>query len=274
MNSLDDLRYYIQDNLSTLLPLVLIFFLVLGELAFVNIKILPNWRARAALTEQVSAIRQTNAAAQAAASGQSADDSALEDAQLASMQTRLAETAADFLTAEQAANILNRLYDYAALSRVEIDTLQAQAPAVETETTAYDASAVHLEASGSAEKLAEFLARIKEASLTSVQITNLQLTSEQNDASQLSMDIQIYTSLYSTGDALAFLPEIIIPTPTPTPTSAPVCDCSANVYDCRDFDTQQAAQSCYDSCGGPANDVHLLDADLNGLACESVWPNP
>lgn len=84
--------------------------------------------------------------------------------------------------------------------------------------------------------------------------------------------VQVYNSPNSNGEALALLPEIIIPTPTPQPTLAPVCDCSANAYNCRDFASQSAAQACYDYCGGMASDVHLLDRDLNGVACETVWP--
>jgi hypothetical protein len=65
------------------------------------------------------------------------------------------------------------------------------------------------------------------------------------------------------------------PTEGVTPTPAPpeeVCDCSYNRYNCRDFSTQQEAQACYNSCGGLSNDVHLLDADFNGIVCETVFP--
>jgi len=65
------------------------------------------------------------------------------------------------------------------------------------------------------------------------------------------------------------------PTEGVTPTPAPpeeICDCSYNRYNCRDFSTQQEAQACYNSCGGRANDVHLLDADFNGIVCETVFP--
>jgi hypothetical protein len=51
-----------------------------------------------------------------------------------------------------------------------------------------------------------------------------------------------------------------------------VCDCSGNLYNCRDFPNRGAAQACYNSCGGRSNDVHLLDADFNGIVCETVFP--
>lgn len=46
--------------------------------------------------------------------------------------------------------------------------------------------------------------------------------------------------------------------------------CSVNVYDCSDFETNQEAQSIYDSCGGADNDIHQLDSDNDGLSCESL----
>lgn len=55
------------------------------------------------------------------------------------------------------------------------------------------------------------------------------------------------------------------------PADAP-CTCGRNRYNCPDFETQTAAQACYDYCweetGG---DVHRLDGGNNdGVACESL----
>ena len=44
--------------------------------------------------------------------------------------------------------------------------------------------------------------------------------------------------------------------------------CWRNVYDCRDFRTQAEAQAVYLACGGPERDVHHLDWDGNGRACD------
>ena len=76
------------------------------------------------------------------------------------------------------------------------------------------------------------------------------------------------------------------PTNTPTPTqSAPgnCTICSHDAYNCGDFDTQAEAQACHDYCVAQgAGDIHRLDADGDGEACESlpfsgnewelVWP--
>lgn len=75
------------------------------------------------------------------------------------------------------------------------------------------------------------------------------------------------------------------PTPTPIPTASPtpigpsptstspspVCDCSGNIYNCSDFTTQAEAQACYDYCVSLGyGDVHRLDADNDGIACEGL----
>ncbi len=39
--------------------------------------------------------------------------------------------------------------------------------------------------------------------------------------------------------------------------------------DCSDFPTQRAAQKFYEKKGGPRKDPHRLDADRDGIACES-----
>lgn len=78
-----------------------------------------------------------------------------------------------------------------------------------------------------------------------------------------------------------------LPTPTPVPataapTSAPavlptsppvaaVCDCSGNLYNCSDFSTHRQAQACYDYCVSQSRgDIHRLDGDNDGVACESL----
>lgn len=70
-------------------------------------------------------------------------------------------------------------------------------------------------------------------------------------------------------------------TPTPTETSTPQatstaipsgpCLCSGDLYNCSDFQTQAAAQACFDFCVSVGvGDIHRLDRDNNGVACESL----
>jgi len=59
-------------------------------------------------------------------------------------------------------------------------------------------------------------------------------------------------------------------TPLPTTTTA-TCNCDDNTYNCPDFITQKQAQSCYNYCiTQNKEDVHQLDKDKDGVACESL----
>jgi micrococcal nuclease len=46
--------------------------------------------------------------------------------------------------------------------------------------------------------------------------------------------------------------------------------CSSNAYNCTDFETHAEAQQVFNFCGGVNNDIHRLDADKDGIACESL----
>ena len=59
---------------------------------------------------------------------------------------------------------------------------------------------------------------------------------------------------------------------TQTPSGeAAVCDCSGDLYDCSDFSTHAEAQACYEYCESLGRgDIHCLDRDNDGIACESL----
>lgn len=53
-----------------------------------------------------------------------------------------------------------------------------------------------------------------------------------------------------------------------TPVSGP-CPCNGNTMNCSDFRNQKAAQACYDHCKSQGfGDIHRLDRDNDGIACE------
>ena len=55
------------------------------------------------------------------------------------------------------------------------------------------------------------------------------------------------------------------------PAQAEVCSCSGNLYNCSDFRTQREAQACYEYClRQTGRDVHRLDRDRDGRACETL----
>ena len=61
------------------------------------------------------------------------------------------------------------------------------------------------------------------------------------------------------------------PVALPTAPGAPVCQCSGDAYNCGDFGSWRAAQDCFEYCVQSVGyDVHGLDGDNNGVACESM----
>lgn len=62
-----------------------------------------------------------------------------------------------------------------------------------------------------------------------------------------------------------------VPTEHPPPVVGP-CDCYlAASLTCRDFDTQEQAQACYDYCLAEMDmDLSRLDSNQNGIACENL----
>lgn len=64
----------------------------------------------------------------------------------------------------------------------------------------------------------------------------------------------------------AKLPEMLLP-----PTQSGGCYCSSDIYECYNFDTKDDAQACLDYCKSVGRgDIHGLDIDNDGLACESL----
>ncbi len=49
-----------------------------------------------------------------------------------------------------------------------------------------------------------------------------------------------------------------------------LCDDKEYDYNCKDFRTQEEAQEVMEECGGRGSDVHGLDGDGDGIACESL----
>ncbi len=46
--------------------------------------------------------------------------------------------------------------------------------------------------------------------------------------------------------------------------------CEEDLYNCDDFATHEEAQEMFDWCGGVDSDIHNLDRDGNGVACEGL----
>jgi micrococcal nuclease len=65
-------------------------------------------------------------------------------------------------------------------------------------------------------------------------------------------------------------PPSTTPTPVPAPTPSGSYVCTYDAYNCGDFSTHAEAQAVYESCGGSSHDIHRLDGDKDGEACESL----
>lgn len=65
-------------------------------------------------------------------------------------------------------------------------------------------------------------------------------------------------------------PNIPVVEEEPTYQTNSAYNCSGNIYNCGDFTTHAEAQEVYEACGGVNNDIHRLDGDLDGSACESL----
>lgn len=76
-----------------------------------------------------------------------------------------------------------------------------------------------------------------------------------------------------TSTATAIATQTATPTATATIPTEPPCPCDADTLNCGDFATQPDAQACFDHCMAlTGRDVHRLDQNNDGVACESLPP--
>lgn len=55
------------------------------------------------------------------------------------------------------------------------------------------------------------------------------------------------------------------------PVGEPACQCTGNLYNCKDFTRQSEAQACFNYCISQGlGDIHRLDGDSDGRVCESL----
>jgi hypothetical protein len=74
-----------------------------------------------------------------------------------------------------------------------------------------------------------------------------------------------------TNTSFRFLIPSVTPTFTRIPRNKSVCTCAYDRYDCSDFLKEKQAQACFNFCFSQgAGDLHHLDEDGNGLACDSL----
>ncbi|HML20606.1 MAG TPA: hypothetical protein PKD09_03090, partial [Aggregatilinea sp.] len=214
MNDFEESSFSLGSKLVNLLPLLLIAAILVGLAAFGITTVMPKWQTHGDMQTEIAA---NSAAVTATASARQGEAEVL-NAQMISMDNRLADAGSVFLTSAQADSMLDKLYVYAKDSQVEIVKLELQPPAEVVETTAYSVRTFSLEVSGKVTYLMQFMVRIKEASAPSLVFGNVAITESEQQAT-LTMDLLMYVSPYASGTALDNLPEHSISTPNaPTPT--------------------------------------------------------
>lgn len=202
-------------TLTRLLPILLIGTLITGQMLFVVGVVIPAWREHELLSAEVAAL-QTQAEEQANAS-----DAEIIQHQIARTQEDLNETSAVFITEAQADEMLDTLYTYASTNNVLINTMQARQLEDVTANDAYDVRAFRIEVGGQVPQLLQFVTTIREATVPSVQISDLSITSDSVQA-LLTLHLTMYTTQYTEGAAFTAaqqtvpvaMPMITMPTAT------------------------------------------------------------
>jgi len=197
-----------RERLYPLLALVAVIVIGLADVLFARKFVLPAWQNKRDLAYQVASAKK---ALEEARRVQEASPDALRK-QIEEAQATLDEVASAFLSDSQAAEALNRLYQYAGESQVEIASLRTIPIPELTEKGAYDVRAFRLEASGTLPNLVDFISRIEEARFDSFIISNVNIT-ESEGRHILYTDVILYTSPYSSGAVVKPTPGVPV-TPT------------------------------------------------------------
>jgi LysM repeat protein len=202
VNSLADLRQYVPTKhlLYSLLAVVAMLIVAVGDFLFLRSSILPQVRARRELASQLASARRELTEAR----GTQEDAPQRLTRQLATAQARLDEAANAFLSESQAAQALSRLYDYADASGVKIITLQTQQDH-EGKEGKVDVRRFGLRVEGTVPRLVDFVSRMEWTALESFKLANVQIA-EGETLHELTLDITLYTSPYSTAEGAAELP--------------------------------------------------------------------
>ncbi len=206
MDSVRNLRDRIPvvDRLS-LLALVVMIVVGLADVLFVMSYIVPRLQERGELTSQLTSAQE---ALNEARKAQAASPDELRK-QAEAAQAKLDDVASVFLSDSQASEALNRMYQYASESQVEITDLQTQPTPQGEEKGAYDVREFRLQAEGDLPDLVVFISRIEETVLESFVISNVSIT-EGEEQDTLNMSIALYTSPYSAGAVVGPTPGVTV----------------------------------------------------------------
>ncbi len=205
MDDMDGMSVSIVEKIFALLPIMLIGMIIFGNVLFAAVVIFPAWQAHEEIVAQIAAAQQT-LDDQAGEQDENVRVAIIQN-QVDSAQTLLEETAGQFLTADQADQLLSQLYVYAQETQVEIASLRSQPPVQPApDTQLYEIRLYRLQITGPTTQLLQFLVRIREAAAAGVILNNISISQSQG-VDTLMMDVSLYVSPLANGTALSELPE-------------------------------------------------------------------
>jgi LysM repeat protein len=176
------------------------FFLIIlsaiAYLVFFRTSIFPQVQTRTQLGQQLEAAEVDLAQLE---SIRNQRPTAMQE-QIQQAQQALQESSSVFLTDEQTAAAIQRLYRYAGESNVEILSLQNQARPEPTDL--YQVQTIRLQVAGPLANLLDFGARIEDTAYPSYKISSVHIAGD-TGVTTLAMEIVIYTSDLSAGADMA-----------------------------------------------------------------------
>lgn len=215
MEQVQDALDYARENVMEVLAGGVIVLLLIGYLTFIATSLVPQLMLRTEMANQLAAAEA--ALAQRTGSRQGAP-TALQ-AQVAAAEAELAAAAAVFLTEQEAAGFLNRLYQVADTMNVRIQDLQVQSAPADLEKAAYDARLFRLTAAADdVSNLTTFVGQIQETAVDGIVVQNVTIAEGEVAAlPTLTLELVIYTSPFAAGHALEQMP-VAAETAGPLPT--------------------------------------------------------
>lgn len=240
----------IIPTILKLVPLLLIIGLLGATSIFATTKILPAWQSYDLVQQNVTLAEDQLATREA--EQENSDMITILTARNESVLEDTKAKAVDLLTEAQVSDIIGHLFQYADESGTIVDVLSTE-DLVDAADTSYRIHRVQAQVRGSTSRLMNYVLRLRESLLPSVEISNVYIE-PRDEYSQLYMDIQLYTSPFADGSALDNLPSYEVPAPfdptvpqallDPTPTPMRPTAVPAAV------ETQEAVVVEVDDCPG------------------------
>jgi len=210
-----------RDRILLLLSIGIIAAMLIGYGLFIAIGIIPHVQSWQEASSQLDAAERALAKAEKSDTGSPADVTKRID----TAQAKLSDAISAFLSESQAAEALNRLYQYADESDVVVVDLRTGPGPKGDELGLYDVRVFGLQVEGTLPHLVRFVSQIREVTLDGFVIDNVNIA-EKECSYTLTLDITLYTSALAVDAGLSPMP---IATPLPTPTNVPIAAPSPTV---------------------------------------------